>query len=534
MKMKIIFFLFMVFILLIHTQDIFAQIIFDDFSYKSTEYPAPDSANSLFGLNTWLTNNGETHSIAWIKGCNFGTTPHYKIESSPEGIKLKIFKGITEKEITPFIQSGFVRRHGTYAARVKFGDLRVSTCIDQAYWLFSTTDFRFYKNGQRIQYAEEMDYEWSNCFVDKEITMAEETLGDYDRNYSNAIQDFIKLNAVQNGKIIPLKNCRDDYLGSQPLAGQWATCLFIIDTVKKSVNICLRVSNFNNTGIMIYSSSSVDNNGYKTQVSIKNHDLFSAVSVCFSNSCHVSFNDSEMDIDWFYYSLSTNMDFDSVEDSVRKLKAKGIVRINTTDAVLNTFNNDCTPDEIYLEGPDTIQQCLENNWIIKHRDNRWGDYITTFQYRFHDKELGWENDWRNFYTNNPYITTEIFYDTLEFNIICTDVWRKEGLYQIIKKIPVIKGFCPENSDIILKEPKPNPTISQVSIEFIINQNTDLTLRIYDTMGRLISNIASGIFNRGNYCYPFPTDELSQGVYFAVLTTNEGTFTKKINIFRSHS
>ena len=529
--MKLAFNVIIFSILLFCNQNSFSQIIFDDFSYKSTDYPAADSANSLFGNNIWLTGKGDTLCMAWIKGSTWGPTPHYRIEPSNEGVKLKLLKGMVPEEVTPDIQSRFLRKHGTFASRIKFGDLRLNTCINQAYFLYNASQFTFYKNNEKISNWEEMDFEYMNCAVQNEIVMAEEAWANNNRNGCCVNFSNIRLNAVWEGKIIPLKNIWDEFFGKPPLAGQWATCMFVIDSVKRTVRISLRVSDFDSTGIMIYSSASTDINEFNKPLGTDNYDMFSTITVVFSNTGNPSFDESELNIDWFYYSEKTDMDFNSIEDSVRVLQKKGIKRINTSDAILNTFNFDWVPGELYIDGPDEIEQCKESSWVLKHHDYRWGGYITDFLYRFHDKERGW-GDWRNLYSIYVVLSPEVFFDSLEFNVVYHEYWLPDSIGTYNKKVRILAGNSIINQDIILNEPIPNPANSQVALEFSVYKNCNLTFKIYDDIGNTVAEIASGVFQKGNYYYILKTDKLCKGIYFVVLKTETEKAMKILNISRT--
>ena len=235
--------------------------------------------------------------------------------------------------------------------------------------------------------------------------------------------------------------------------------------------------------------------------------------------------DTEMNIDWFYFSERTDLNFDDIEDSVRILKQKGIARINTTDAIFQSkfLSND--KGDVYIEGPDSIQPFIESKWVLKHHDQRWTGYDVVFLYRFHSRLGIWEN-WRNIYTIEPRMTVEPFYDSLEFKVICKDHWV-DFADTLSKLIYIESPHSKSRLKFKFMEPIPNPVSSQFSIEFTLYNDSHISLEFYDILGNLIENVANGNFTIGNYQFDIKTDALVQGIYFIILKTDYGSETKKV-------
>jgi len=74
---------------------------------------------------------------------------------------------------------------------------------------------------------------------------------------------------------------------------------------------------------------------------------------------------------------------------------------------------------------------------------------------------------------------------------------------------------------------PNPAQSFVTICYYINNRTDVTLTIFDLLGRKINSFVNEEKNAGNYKINLQLDHYTNGIYFIKLTTKETTLTQKI-------
>lgn len=83
----------------------------------------------------------------------------------------------------------------------------------------------------------------------------------------------------------------------------------------------------------------------------------------------------------------------------------------------------------------------------------------------------------------------------------------------------------------ISEVYPNPFNSQSKIDVILGRESNLEIKIYDLLGREISNIANGKFRSGKYSFVIDGSNLSSGVYFLRIKSNEGTQMKKIILIK---
>jgi hypothetical protein len=78
---------------------------------------------------------------------------------------------------------------------------------------------------------------------------------------------------------------------------------------------------------------------------------------------------------------------------------------------------------------------------------------------------------------------------------------------------------------------PNPFTSHTSISYSLPQAGNISLRLYDVTGKLVSTLANGYRTAGNYAYRLsPTAyRLSAGVYLLKYETEGYTTTSKLII-----
>jgi len=78
---------------------------------------------------------------------------------------------------------------------------------------------------------------------------------------------------------------------------------------------------------------------------------------------------------------------------------------------------------------------------------------------------------------------------------------------------------------------PNPVHKQGTIEYALPDEKEVTLRVYDVLGREVASLASGKKRAGRHTVRLSTDQLSSGVYFGRLQAGGQTRTLKITVVR---
>lgn len=78
---------------------------------------------------------------------------------------------------------------------------------------------------------------------------------------------------------------------------------------------------------------------------------------------------------------------------------------------------------------------------------------------------------------------------------------------------------------------PNPVRKQGTIAYALPRRTEVTLRIYDVLGRQVATLATGPKPAGRHTTTLETSRLSSGVYFGRLRVEDQTKTLKITVVR---
>ena len=153
--------------------------------------------------------------------------------------------------------------------------------------------------------------------------------------------------------------------------------------------------------------------------------------------------------------------------------------------------------------------------------------------------------------SNPAVPVEVaFYDTYPLNngnsfngvwgvfmfpsgkIIASD--RNTGLYTFRPTIP-ITGIINQNNnpiDFELKQNYPNPFNPSTRIDFSVPKSSNITLLVYDAVGRQVALLADEYKQSGNYSVSWDAGRLSSGVYFYTLQTDNGFVqTKKMTLVK---
>jgi hypothetical protein len=95
---------------------------------------------------------------------------------------------------------------------------------------------------------------------------------------------------------------------------------------------------------------------------------------------------------------------------------------------------------------------------------------------------------------------------------------------LVKLAPDITGIDEEVAvlpdKISLHQNYPNPFNAKTSISFELSRPGDITLTIYDLLGRKISVLTDGFYNAGSYCLTFDGSGLTSGVYFCRIAAGD--------------
>jgi hypothetical protein len=119
------------------------------------------------------------------------------------------------------------------------------------------------------------------------------------------------------------------------------------------------------------------------------------------------------------------------------------------------------------------------------------------------------------YLNSPNGTIEIHDNALG----CNDTIQVQAACNGVS----VKEIRSENNFTII----PNPLESTTLIEYTLQQNSLVTLKILDMSGREMATLVNEVQQRGSQKVIFETNDLQIGIYLCVLKTDLEIQTKKI-------
>jgi hypothetical protein len=106
----------------------------------------------------------------------------------------------------------------------------------------------------------------------------------------------------------------------------------------------------------------------------------------------------------------------------------------------------------------------------------------------------------------------------------------DRLKMLINYNNVVSGIADEfynPNEFILYQNFPNPFNPSTKIQFSLPTEDFVSLKVYDQLGEVIEVLTNELKQSGNYEYDFNPKNLSSGIYFYQLTTNNFTATRKM-------
>ncbi len=76
---------------------------------------------------------------------------------------------------------------------------------------------------------------------------------------------------------------------------------------------------------------------------------------------------------------------------------------------------------------------------------------------------------------------------------------------------------------------PNPTSFDLSFDYTLNKETEVSIKLYDMTGREAANLLEGTYQSGSYADRFDVSNLDRGMYMVRLTMNGQTFVDRLVI-----
>jgi hypothetical protein len=87
------------------------------------------------------------------------------------------------------------------------------------------------------------------------------------------------------------------------------------------------------------------------------------------------------------------------------------------------------------------------------------------------------------------------------------------------------------SDFNLSQNYPNPFNPITSISFNVPSTTELSLKVFNVLGKEVAEVVTGVFQSGSHTVSFDASNLSSGTYFYQLITPASVITKKMTLLK---
>jgi len=87
------------------------------------------------------------------------------------------------------------------------------------------------------------------------------------------------------------------------------------------------------------------------------------------------------------------------------------------------------------------------------------------------------------------------------------------------------------SDFSLAQNYPNPFNLTTTIKFSVPKTSKVILSVYDVLGKQVAILENGIKTAGTYSATFNGVNLTSGIYFYRLATENGVITKKFTLVK---
>lgn len=204
---------------------------------------------------------------------------------------------------------------------------------------------------------------------------------------------------------------------------------------------------------------------------------------------------------------------------------------NTVDTALNSFSGAW---EVCFSG---VYKVMSTGWqtISFTQPFGWnGNDNVKIEVCFNNSRWTWFSTVRS--TAIPRKTYG-YYTDLPTGDGCTEITsgnvqaRRPNVWLILTPITGIINNTSVPEKYSLSQNYPNPFNPETRINYSIPKAGAVTLKVYDALGRQVSEIVNGYKNAGNYIVEFNASGLSSGMYYYKITSGEFSDIKKMLLIK---
>lgn len=199
----------------------------------------------------------------------------------------------------------------------------------------------------------------------------------------------------------------------------------------------------------------------------------------------------------------------------------GIANLWSVDSTLNFWiqNNNCLlpADTLFLPDIDPNDGCTVQKITYA---NSLDSSIIVF-YRVVDGGHSWPGALTNPYPNS--------YPTNRDINASVEIWNFFKNNELITTVEPKNSFPPGN--LSLDQNYPNPFNPSTTIEFDLPKTSEVTLKIFNILGKEVATLVSDRLSAGSYSYEWDASQLASGVYLYRLQAGTYVETKKMILLK---
>jgi hypothetical protein len=118
----------------------------------------------------------------------------------------------------------------------------------------------------------------------------------------------------------------------------------------------------------------------------------------------------------------------------------------------------------------------------------------------------------------------------------TEVEMKNAMTEAVVKYHATLSKVEKNNELIpseytLSQNYPNPFNPATKISFTLPERSNVSLKVFNVLGQLVSELVNSNFEAGNYTVDFNASQLSSGMYIYTLSAGDNLITKKMTLIK---
>jgi hypothetical protein len=78
---------------------------------------------------------------------------------------------------------------------------------------------------------------------------------------------------------------------------------------------------------------------------------------------------------------------------------------------------------------------------------------------------------------------------------------------------------------------PNPAKTNISANITLLRSQEVTIDLYDTQGKTVKSVSKGILSQGKSNFDISLTDVSEGIYFLKVNTEDASVGKKIVVIK---